>query len=205
MRVRTHTNPFHYYLRQSRLDLQNVFPLFNGLLDVEIGFGRGVFLKQYATANPDRSIVGAEIRTQIVDSLKQQVAELELQNVYLFHGNGHICLEDMLDDHSIDRLFVFHPDPWMKKSHHKRRVISPAFLKVMLQKLKPTGRVYISTDVSILWEEMTHTLISSGHFESVSDAPFWASYTSHWSEFSARNNRVDYRGTFALTKASDKR
>lgn len=205
-RVRTHSNPFHYYERQSLLDLKSVFTDFDGTLDIDIGFGRGVFFRNYALRYPNRSLMGVEIRKPMVDLLQQRCDEMGLKNVYLVHGNGQICLEDMLPDTSLDRIFAFHPDPWMKKSHHKRRLINPKFIDLMSRKLKVKGRLYITTDVEVLFTDMKEYLLAHPQFAEIEDEAFWADYTSHWTEFSHQDSRTVYRAVFELTKtASDNR
>ncbi len=201
-RVRTHSNPFHYYERQSKLDLTSVFPRFNGTLDVDIGFGRGVFFRHYAARYPDRNVMGVEIRKPMVELLKERCQEMELTNVHLIHGNGHICLEDMLEDRSIDRIFAFHPDPWMKKSHHKRRLINHKFIDLMTQKLKSGGRLYITTDVEVLFRDIHETLLSHPQFSEITDDDFWFNYTSHWTEFSQQESRTVYRCVFEFTTST---
>jgi tRNA (guanine-N7-)-methyltransferase len=43
-------------------------------------------------------------------------------------------------------LHVYHPDPWPKKRHHKRRLIQPEFVKAALRALAPGGRWALQTD-----------------------------------------------------------
>ena len=88
MRVRTHANPFNYIDRMKRVDFSTVFPNFTGTLDLEIGFGRGVFIRHYATRFPDRSILGVEVRKPLVDILTERLAQDGLKNIYAVHGTG---------------------------------------------------------------------------------------------------------------------
>jgi tRNA (guanine-N7-)-methyltransferase len=58
-------------------------------------------------------------------------------------------------DHSLAGIHVFFPDPWPKKRHHKRRLISFPFTALLARKLAlpgpsaPAGYVYVVTD----WED----------------------------------------------------
>lgn len=197
MRVRNHTNPLNYFTRKRPLDLTSVFPNYQGCLDIDVGFGRGVFLRKYAEDYPERSIMGIDVRKAMVDILADRLKEQAIKNVYLDHGNALISISDMLPDGCIDRIFVFHPDPWLKKRHHKRRVVSMEFLNVLAKKMMPSGRLYISTDVKTLWSAMTQTLSDSPYFLPVDNDPFWSEYyTSHWTEFSVRDQRHVRMGTF---------
>lgn len=199
MRIRTHANPFHYYKREERLDLATIFPAFSGTLDVECGFGTGGFMQHYMMGHPDRFMMGFEIRQQAVALLQERIPEELKSRVYLHNGTAEIGIEDMLPDQSIDRVFVFHPDPWFKKSHHKRRLIKPAFLKMLTKKMKPGARLYVSTDVEDLWMYMRQSLDASP-FHEIEDPDFWRDYyLTPWQQFSVRDSRNSYRGVFELS------
>lgn len=200
MRVRTLLNPFKCPQRFTVQSWQEHFCNFNGILDVEIGFGTGSFIHHYAQSNLNRSIVGFEIRKKLVDHAQAKVTELALNNAYLVWGNGQFGLEDMFHDHSIDRLFVFHPDPWEKKRHHKRRVISPGFLNHAHRKLKQGHSLYVATDVQDLWHDMLTTITESGKFHQICDDFFWENhYQTRWKEMSQAHNRSLFCGTFQAT------
>lgn len=198
MRIRTHTNPFNYFARMTPISFEEKFENHSGTIDFEVGFGRGLFIRDYAQQCPDRNTVGIEVRKNVVINLQQKIDKLSIKNVLLLHGNAQICLEDIILDDSIDRCFVFHPDPWFKKSHHKRRVINPKFLATLHPKMKKTGKLYISTDVALLWEEMQQTLTESGLFTPCEDPEFWKThYTTNWQKWSDYDRRNTYFGTFS--------
>ncbi|HAK93209.1 MAG TPA: tRNA (guanosine(46)-N7)-methyltransferase TrmB, partial [Massilia timonae] len=41
------------------------------------------------------------------------------------------------------------PDPWHKARHNKRRLIQPAFVKLLCRKIAPSGYLHLATD----WED----------------------------------------------------
>ena len=184
MRVRTHTNPLSYNQRFTQLEIEKLFPVFQNKLDFEIGFGRGGFVENYARHNPERFIVGCEVRKAMLDELKERIKTNDLVNILPILGNGQICLEDMFTDHSLDNVFIFHPDPWLKRRHQKRRVITPQFLSLVAQKLKSHGRLYISTDVETLWHDMQTVIMASNLFAETADPQFWVNYyQTHWDSY----------------------
>ena len=192
-RIRTHTNPLN--IRQ-RLDDVNLSMMAKGysFLDVEIGFGRGQFLSQYAKNHPRRFVVGVEVRRQMVEIFKSRY---QLANCFPIWGAGAICLEDAIPDHQVHRIFVFHPDPWFKKRHHKRRVFNIDLLKLMEQKLVPGGVVYVSTDVEDLYNDMRGLCKTYGNLEFIENEPFWGTdYATHWSKFSNLDNRSQFFMSF---------
>ena len=198
MRVRTHVNPLTYIQRMAKINYSEFLPE-SKYLDFEIGFGRGLFLKNYAKNHPDRNIIGIEIRKPVVEEVKKEfAAESEsIKNVYLLHGKAEICLEDTIDDGSLDRIFLFHPDPWVKRGHHKRRVIQTEFLNIICDKLKTDGKLFVSTDVESLWIYMEKIINKSGKFSLQENDNFWMEdYSSHWDIYSKKDNRATFYGTF---------
>ena len=201
MRARNHTNPFNIRHRFEKLNLEGLFPKQKDNLCYEIGFGRGVFLRYYAEKNPMDKIVGIEVRKSIADILNQRLRKKPQDNIHIAHGNGEIGLEDFFEDESLDKVFVFHPDPWFKKKHNKRRVINPKFLEVLKMKLNSTGKLYITTDVEILWEAMLETIEESKLFKKTEDTDFWKNnYISHWDTFSEKERRNQFKGVYTKIK-----
>ncbi|GEM_PF-782744 len=204
MRVRTLLNPLSCPQRFSKQKWTEIFPNFTGTLDVEIGFGTGSFLDQYATANPTHALVGFEIRKKLVDWAQERITAQKLENVFLVWGNGTFGLHDMFEDKSIDRLFVFHPDPWPKRTHHKRRVLNQDFLTLAYTKLKHNGRLYVATDVPELWDFMLKNILISKKFTPIQDDYFWSTfYKTRWKEMSEEHNRSLFFGTFQAIEHPD--
>lgn len=195
MRLRTHTNPFHFYKRMEKINLPGIFPHYSGILDIEIGFGTGLFGRQWAKQHPDRCMIGLEIRKEAVAVAIKRTENEDLSNLHLIHGKGEIFLEDCLEDNVVDKVFIFHPDPWFKHYHHKRRVIQVYFLEILKKKLKETGLFYLSTDVPELWTYMMSLITKSGLFVLIEDPLFWSHfYQTEWQGMS--KNRSQFYGTF---------
>ncbi len=195
-RVRTHTNPFTVRQRFDLLKMSDIQSQYPEGVDLEIGFGRGVFLRQWAQRYPKRMILGVEVRKPLVKILEERLANANCDNAQLYYGNGVIFLEDAIEDGVLDQVFIFHPDPWFKKRHHKRRVVTSEFVTLLKAKLKPGGVVHISTDVDSLFQDMCKAFQQSSQFVFRDKDPFWDDYTSHWDAFSERENRGRWVGTF---------
>ena len=199
MRIRTHANPLSCTQHFEKIDTKKVFPEFSGKLDFEIGFGQSSFIRNHAQAHPNTLVVGIDVRKKTVELMQEKVAQENIQNIILAFGNGSICLNEMFDDHSIDNIFIFHPDPWLKRRHIKRRLVNPDFLLIAQQKLKPGGRIYVSTDVEPLWLEMSQTFQENTNFTKIDATEFWSNYyKTRWHEISQEKKRQTYFGTFEL-------
>ena len=201
MRTRTLLNPFSCFQRFNKQNWHEVFPNFTGKLDVEIGCGNGAFLINYALKNKHRNLVGFEIKERLVAFIKQKIAVEQLNNAHVFWGNGQIGLEDIFEDASIDRIFIFHPDPWPKTAHQKRRLVNQELLTLVQRKLKSNGQLYLSTDVPELWDYMITTVENSQLFVRDEDEEFWATlYQTRWHEMSQLKQKQLSYATYKVIK-----
>ena len=71
----------------------------------------------------------------------------------------------MRPDAAIARVFMHFPDPWWKKRHAKRRLISDELLDQLARLLRPGGELFIQTDVQERAEEGLAQLREHPRFE----------------------------------------
>ena len=113
---------------------------------LEVGFGGGEHLAWQAAHNPHVGLIGAEPFVNGVAKLLVHIDGQSLENVRVHFGDARPLLE-ALSDASLTRIFVLHPDPWPKKRHHKRRMISPWFLAEAARLIKPGGELRVASDI----------------------------------------------------------
>lgn len=198
MRIRTHTNPLSCRQRFKKLS-EYIDPRSFSGIDFEIGFGQEVFIINYAKQHPTRLIIGVEVRKKAVDLLQKRLAQENITNVLVFHGSGNLCIQDLFDDAMLDTIFIFHPDPWLKRRHHNRRIINQELLTSIACKLAPTGRLYISTDVASLWTSIQQDITSNTRLIQQDDQAFWSTfYSTRWTQMCQEKKRPIFYGTFGL-------
>lgn len=130
-----------------------------GPLIVEIGFGNGDALCWMARNEPDCNFVGIEVHEPGVGRLLRCLDE---------HGvvNARVAMRDAIEvlqaqpAQSIDMLRVYFPDPWPKKRHHKRRLVSPSFAALVVRLLRPGGQVHLATDW-VPYAEWMHEILGA--------------------------------------------
>lgn len=113
---------------------------------LEIGFGGGEHLLWQAQHNPNVGLIGCEPFEEGVVKVLTGIEDNHLANIRLWPDDGRAVLR-WLPPASIARAFVLFPDPWPKKKHQKRRLLSAATLTMIARVLKPGGTLRIGTDI----------------------------------------------------------
>jgi tRNA (guanine-N7-)-methyltransferase len=149
--------------QNSSLDLEILFGR-TAAKHLEIGFGMGDTLINMAKTHPEHDYLGIEVYRPGVGHLLLQLEAQQLTNVRVCCADAVEVLQYQLTVSSLDSVYVLFPDPWPKKRHHKRRLVQPEFVKLLAQRLKSGGYLYLATDWQDYAEQMLAVLESSPDF-----------------------------------------
>lgn len=138
-----------------RLDLVELFGR-EAPHTLEVGFGNGDVLFRHASQHPERDFLGIEVHRPGVGRLLNRLAGNDLDNVRVLCADAVEVLCDRLPPGSLDACWIFFPDPWPKKRHHKRRLIQPVFAAALAGILKPGGIIHLATD----WPDYADHMLS---------------------------------------------
>lgn len=162
------------------LDPRELFAAANAELELEIGPGRGWFMVERLSVNPNACLLGLEIRRKWATIVNQRLIDRG------FGDRGRVFAEDATRTlprfvpGCISIAYVHFPDPWWKKRHHKRLVLSAPFLNELGRVIRPGGELFVQTDVEE--RAQVYESLISGHpaFEAfgpsarVEDSPYGA-------------------------------
>jgi tRNA (guanine-N7-)-methyltransferase len=115
-------------------------------LIIEIGFGMGTATAQIARQNPHQNYLGIEVHRPGIGRLLWEIENQGLENIRIIEYDGAAVLEKMIPDRTVQGFHVFFPDPWPKKRHRKRRLMTRPFTDLLAAKLRPSGYIYMATD-----------------------------------------------------------
>ena len=130
---------------------------------LEIGFGYGENLIHLSKNNSDTSIIGCEVYEPGIANLVEKIEIEKLKNIYIYPKNI-FSLFDNLEKNSFQKVFILYPDPWPKKKHFKRRLISEILLEKIYEILKKNGLIFISTDSSDYLNIILYTFFLNKNF-----------------------------------------
>lgn len=134
---------------------------------LEIGFGMGDNIINLAQYYQNYTIYGAEPFIDGHIRCIRASIEQNLNNIRL-HPDDFKLLEPEKFHSLFDKIFVLFPDPWPKKRHTKRRLLTKEFIKTLMNLLKNDGNLTIASDhaeYQIWIEEILNTLFGNNYIK----------------------------------------
>lgn len=125
---------------------------------LEIGFGMGATTAEIAAARPADDFLGVEVHEPGVGALLKLIGDEHLNNIRIVQHDAVEVLEHMIEAASLDGVHIYFPDPWHKARHHKRRLIQPKFVALLVSRLKPGAYLHLATDWQNYAEQMLEVL-----------------------------------------------
>lgn len=116
---------------------------------LEIGFGHGEHVVALSERNPQTGYIAAEPFVNGMAAFLKKIEDKPNNNIRAIMGDGMIVARS-LTPASLDGIYILNPDPWPKKRHHKRRIISQTNLDIFAHILKPGGQLIMTSDVEDL-------------------------------------------------------
>ncbi len=152
------------------IDLAGLFAPGTDKFALEVGFGGGEHLVARASANPDWGFIGCEPFLNGIAQLLTKIEEAEHTNIRIHTGDARDIL-DRLPERALSAVYVLFPDPWPKRRHWKRRLISNDTLQSLARVMKPgTQLIFASDDVSYVRWALA-LVMQSGLFDWLAERP----------------------------------
>lgn len=121
-------------------------------VEIEIGFGKGLFLLNASEARPEHNFLGIEKERPYTMMVATRLAKRQRSNVRLACADARWFLQEWIAARSVHAVHIYFPDPWWKKRHHKRRLFNESFTQRLVEILIPDGRLHFATDVPDYFE-----------------------------------------------------
>ncbi|MEQ8849698.1 tRNA (guanosine(46)-N7)-methyltransferase TrmB [Botrimarina sp.] len=116
-------------------------------LEVEVGSGKGLFLRRTAAARPEHNFLGIEVAYKYARFAAANLARDGRDNAVMASCDALRVFRELIPDASLEAVHVYFPDPWWKARHRKRRVLNEAFLTDAARTLRAGGKLHFWTDV----------------------------------------------------------
>lgn len=130
---------------KDKINFLDVFGRKNAI-HIEIGSGKGTFLVNQATTSCEVDFLGIEWANKYYRYAVDRMGRKGLTNVRLIRTEAASLLSNNITDESVDCFHIYFPDPWPKRSHHKRRFVCAQNVEQIVRCLKKGGLINIATD-----------------------------------------------------------
>lgn len=135
------------------IDLRSVFDAaepsisLEAPVEFEIGPGRGWFTLERLEASPTARVVGLEIKKKWATIVDDRLKKRQLSGRgRTFHGDARLVVPRLVQG-SLSHVYLHFPDPWWKKRHEKRLVLSSELLDGLAVAMIAGGELFVQTDV----------------------------------------------------------
>lgn len=142
-----------------------------GALEVEVGSGKGLFLRNAAAQCPETNLLGIEISRKYARFAAAALAKRRLNNAMVVSGDALRIFGELLPGDSLAAVHVYFPDPWWKKRHKKRRVMRPSFVRDIERTLVGGGSLHFWTDVEEYFQTSLDMLATHAGLSGPIDVP----------------------------------
>ncbi|HSV62635.1 MAG TPA: tRNA (guanosine(46)-N7)-methyltransferase TrmB [Chthoniobacterales bacterium] len=132
--------------------------------EVDLGSGDGALLTALAAQNPDKDFLGIERLLGRVRSAIRKIERAGLTNARVTRFEISYAVEHLLLPHSVSAFYLLFPDPWPKRRHAARRLVSEKFLAALHRALVANGTIRIATDETEYFGQITRLVAASKHF-----------------------------------------
>ena len=112
---------------------------------VEIGAGNGMFTVELATRHPEQVFVAVDIKGDRLQKGAREAETRGLNNVFFVRARAD-QIDQLVEQNSLEQIWVTFPDPFPRKHSAGRRLTHPNFLKKYSSLLKSDGSLLIKHD-----------------------------------------------------------
>jgi tRNA (guanine-N7-)-methyltransferase len=171
-------------------------------LEVEVGSGKGLFLQTASIGTPEHDFLGIEVAYKYARFIAHRLAKRAIPNAVAVHGDGLRLFRERIPADSLAAVHVYFPDPWWKARHHKRRVMTEAFLADIVRTLQPGGRLHFWTDVKEYFDNTLELIAKCTPLVGPIEVPEKVAehdldFRTHFERRMRMNNEPVYRSEFA--------
>lgn len=116
-------------------------------LVVELGFGRGEFIRFLAAEQPQVAHLGVEVSAKRVLKVARRLAKSpDERNIRLVQGSAETVVREALAEASVEAFWINFPDPWPKARHQRRRLLQAPFVRQLARRMRGGARLEVATD-----------------------------------------------------------
>ena len=136
---------------------------------MDLGCGDGSFLVASAESKPEHDFLGIERLAGRVGRACRNIERSRVTNARVLRVESFYAIEYLLPPASVEVFHLLFPDPWPKRRHWRRRVVTNDFLSAIHRALVPQGTIRIATDQLDYFQEIERLVSQFARFAIIPD------------------------------------
>ncbi len=116
-------------------------------VEVEIGCGKALYVVTRADEDRDVQFLGIDTAERYLKHGRRRSRRRNLSNLLLVKADARELIQRCIPLKRVAAFHVNFPDPWPKRRHWNRRLLSPEFLSILRERLANGGKFVLATDV----------------------------------------------------------
>ncbi|MEE9271638.1 MAG: tRNA (guanosine(46)-N7)-methyltransferase TrmB [Candidatus Krumholzibacteria bacterium] len=131
-------------------------------VEIEIGCGKGKFLIARALEHPEINFLGIDVSWKWMKRGVERSNKRGLATLKFIRTDARELVTCGIPDDSVSIFHIYFPDPWPKRRHRKRRLITGGFLNLLAGRLTDKGVIELATDHDDYFMQMRLAVVQSG-------------------------------------------
>ena len=163
---------------------------------LEVGFGGGEHLVHMAAANPQIGLIGCEPFVNGIAMLLGKIRAAGVTNLAIHPGDVRDLFE-VLPAGAVHKCFLNYPDPWPKRSHHRRRFVTQGYLSALARVMAAGAEFRVATDIAgYVRQTMKEVPLAGFDLVAAGDVPWADWFSTRYEQKALREGRPPYYMTF---------
>ena len=142
----------------------------SGIIELDMGCGKGGFSMALARQYPDRLLISSDVMIGRLRHIENRAKQEHINNMLIVRGESFAMAQFQLPAQSIDRIHILFPDPWPKDKGKARRLVCTAFLCEIRRVLKPGGILHLATDYQPYFNDWKRILANLPFYQNTPEA-----------------------------------
>lgn len=130
--------------------------------EIEIGCGKGKFIAARAEKNKAINFAAIDKAGKYLKRRKLATQKRGLTNLKFVVADAREVLRQHVPTERVSIFHIYFPDPWPKRRHRDRRLVTAELLRMLYERLKQGGLLYAATDDGDYFQAIKMAIVASG-------------------------------------------
>ena len=130
---------------------------------LDIGSGNGETTLYLSQKYPEKIVIACDKYINGNYNLLKTIQDKKIKNIFIYDGNVHDIFDTYGGKIYFELVWIFFPDPWPKKKHNKRRLLTSSFLRKIYNHTNNKSSICLITDSTSYINDILKNIYNCKH------------------------------------------